>query len=325
MKRSLLTITVLAVICTVCPGWTQQSTNTYPTFKSVNKVAQAGYQFLKIGPSARYAGMGEAVVTLDGDASTVFTNPAGIAAVENRSFFAGYTTWFADMKYQAASAAVRVGNIGVFGLSAVYMDNGSILGTKISNNNIGYEDTGSLNVAEYAVGLSYGKKFTDRFQIGVTTKYCSQDLVAKKSAAVAFDIGTIYRMGWNDLRLAVSIQHFSKELKYIAEYFELPLIYRVGVSASALDMLGLSSKTHHLTVAVEGVNPRDYSERLHVGAEYWFSNLISLRGGYKFNYDVESFSFGAGLRLKIAEIDYAYSDFGGILGAISRFSILVNF
>lgn len=320
----------LAVAITIIYLFTAQSvlypqSRDFPSFENLEKVAQSGYQFLKINPGARGAGMGEAYITLEGDASVVFWNPAGISNLQGYSVFAGYTMWFADIKHQAFSAAVNLGDYGVIGLNAVNMDYGNIQGTVISNSLLGYDDIGNLNVAELAVGLTYAKRFSDKFGVGVTIKYCSQDLIAKKSSLFAFDVGTNYNTGWNDLKVAVSIQNFSTATKYIDENFVLPLTYRVGFSVDALGLANINSDLHKLTVAIEGVNPRDYSERVHLGCEYGFQDMFFIRAGYKFNYDVESFSFGAGVKYSGARIDYAYSDFGSILGNVNRVSIAFNF
>jgi len=304
---------------------TAQSRNEFPSFDNVEKVAQTGYQFLKISSGARGAGMGEAIATLEGDASVIFWNPGGISSLEGRSVFAGYTSWIADIQHQAFAASMSFGDIGVFGISVVNMDYGTIQGTEISNSNLGYEDTGNLDVTELAIGISYAKRFNENFGAGLTIKYCKQDLIARNSSVIAFDIGTNYNTGWNDVKIAVSIQNFSKEIKYIDENFVLPLTYRVGFSADALSLAGLSSKTHKLLIALEGVNPRDYSERVHIGGEYAFNDMFFLRSGYKFNYESESFSFGAGIKYQNARIDYAYSDFGALLGNVNRVSISFNF
>ena len=302
-----------------------QTRDGFPSFENVEKVAQTGYQFLKINPGARGAGMGDAYSTLEGDASVVFWNPAGLSSLRNRSVFAGYTNWFGDIKNEAFSAAMNFGSIGVFGISAVNMDYGVIQGTAISNSLLGYDDTGNLNVTEFAVGLSYAKRFTDKFGAGLTVKYCTQNLVARSSSVMAFDIGTNYNTGWNDLKIAVSIQNFAKEIRYIDEYFVLPLTYRVGFTVNALGLINVPSDQNKLTIAIEGVNPRDYSERIHLGGEYTYKDMFSLRAGYKINYDVESFSFGVGIKYSSAQIDYAYSDFGSNLGNVNRISLLFNF
>ncbi|MDZ7724422.1 MAG: hypothetical protein U5R06_16865 [candidate division KSB1 bacterium] len=63
----------------------------FPEFENVKKVAQTGYQFLKIGSSARSAAMGGAVVTLEGDASTVFSNTCWSCFDQKELAFAQYS------------------------------------------------------------------------------------------------------------------------------------------------------------------------------------------------------------------------------------------
>jgi hypothetical protein len=92
-----------------------------------------------------------------------------------------------------------------------------------------------------------------------------------------------------------------------------------------MSLMQIHNADHSLVWSLEGVNPRDYSERVHTGVEYWFKDFVALRGGYKFNYDFEGFSFGAGIKWMGIEIDYAYSDFGSILGSINRFSAQIGF
>lgn len=325
MKKYLILLIVVGYISLLTNCLNAQIRDDFPKFENSEKVAQTGYQFLKINPDASSAGMAETISTLEGDAGVVFGNPAGLSSLDNISIFAGYTSWFADINYQAFSAAMSLGSYGVVGINAINVDYGTIQGTQISNSLLGYDDTGNLNVVEFAIGVTYAKRFSDKFGSGVTIKYCTQDLVAKKSSIFAFDIGTNYNTGWNDLKIAVSVQNISRELKYIDENFVLPLTYRVGFSVDVLSMANLRNEIHKFNFAVEGINTRDYSERVHIGGEYIFYDIFSVRSGYKFNYDVESFSFGAGLKYKNAQFDYAYSDFGTILKNVSRVSIVYNF
>jgi len=325
MKKIIFMVMAVFLLLNIPISSFAQSRDEYPEFDNLKKVGQSGYQFLKIGVGARGTAMGGAAITNEGNAGDVFYNPAGLTAIEGKSVFVGYTNWFADIKHQAFSAAINLGKLGVFGLNGVMMDHGDIMGTAIANNNIGYEDTGNLDVAEMAIGLSYARRFTDRFGLGGTIKYCRQDLDAMESSVVAFDIGTIYNTGWHDVKVAMSIQHFSKEIRYIDEDFVLPLTYRIGVSANLLSLMGKTSEKHDWTIAFEGVNPRDYTERFHLGTEYWFDGLVALRGGYKFNYDEEGITFGAGVKMMGVEIGYAYADFGDILGTINRVSAQLSF
>jgi hypothetical protein len=85
---------------------------------------------------------------------------------------------------------------------------------------------------------------------------------------------------------------------------------------------------HSLTLASDFVHSRDYSERLNIGGEYGFRDLLFLRGGYKANYDLGSLSLGAGLQLELngvrGRIDYSYvqSEF---FDAVNMLSLEVGF
>ena len=95
----------------------------------------------------------------------------------------------------------------------------------------------------------------------------------------------------------------------------------------AMDLLEAFSEAEDqsLTLAVNWLHPRDYSERLHVGAEYGFMDMVFLRGGYKFNYDEESFSGGLGVKLGVNDFGiragYSYTAFGDFFGSVNRVSI----
>jgi len=71
---------------------------------------------------------------------------------------------------------------------------------------------------------------------------------------------------------------------------------------------------HLLTLIVEGDHPNDGPEKFHAGINYGFEQTFFLRAGYRFNYDVQSFTFGVGLNYTIGTtfgtLNYAYLDFG---------------
>ena len=59
--------------------------------------------------------------------------------------------------------------------------------------------------------------------------------------------------------------------------------------------------------------------------EYEYAELLALRAGYKFNYDFDGFTVGAGIKhafegLKLFA-DYSYGDMGVYLGNVQRISI----
>jgi hypothetical protein len=65
-----------------------------------------------------------------------------------------------------------------------------------------------------------------------------------------------------------------------------------------------------------------------MGAEANFVNRFYLRGGYRYNYDDEDFTFGGGLSFpfgnSILKVDYAFVNFL-LLPDLHRYSISIEF
>ncbi len=302
--------------------------------KEIKKVAQTGLQFLKIDMSARSAGMGGAYTMVGNDASALFGNPAGISEMESTyDVFGSRVNWVADIYYSGAAAAANLGNLGTFGLHFMTSEYGEIIGTRVADNEAGYVETGNLDLDTYVVGFSYARRLTNKFTMGGTVKFTSQHLgsnlmpsgetVTNKVSGLGYDFGTIFYPGFRSLRVGMSIRNFSPQFKYEETAFELPLTFRIGFAMDVLDLVG-GMNNHSLVVDLDAIHPRDYTERIHVGGEYWYGDIIALRAGYKSNYDEQGLSLGFGLKYEISGIDlkfnYAYSDFGA-LSNVNRITI----
>lgn len=302
--------------------------------KEIKKVGQTGFQFLKIDMSARSAAMGGAFTMVGNDASAIYGNPAGISEMESTfDVFGSRVNWVADIAYTGAAAAANLGNLGTFGLHFMSSEYGDVIGTQVADNQAGYIETGNLDLNAYVVGVSYARQLTDKFTMGGTVKFTSQHLgsnlmpsgetVTNKVSGLGYDFGTIFYPGFKSLRMGMSIRNFSPQFKYEETAFELPLTFRIGFAMDMLDLVGGMSN-HSFLLDVDAIHPRDYTERIHIGGEYWYGDVIALRAGYKTNYDEEGLSLGFGLKYDIGGINlkfnYAYSDFGA-LSNVNRIEI----
>jgi hypothetical protein len=316
---------------------------TAPAHSVMKKVGQTGLQFLKVDMVPRAAAMGGAYTMVGNDASAMFYNPAGIGKMQHKfDFFSGRTQWIAGINYTAAGIAKDLGNWGAVGVSAIFCDYGDdMIGTQVASNEKGYLKTGSVDVGAYAFGLTYAKSLTDKFTIGGSVKYTGQNLgssiltagsaaVENKVNALAFDFGTIFYPGFESLRVGMSVNNFSGDVKYRKDSnqeaaFQLPLTFRIGAAMDVLDIFGEHESP--LLIAVDALHPRDYTERVHVGGEYLFKNMIALRAGYKFNYDEEGLTAGIGIKYGIAgvnvKLDYSYGDLG-VFETVSRFALGIS-
>ncbi|MCF7802755.1 MAG: PorV/PorQ family protein [Candidatus Marinimicrobia bacterium] len=310
-----------------------------PAHSDIKKVGQTGLQFLKIGTSARASAMGGAFTMVGNDANALFHNPAGIANMdESLDFTSGMTQWIADINYSSAAVVKNLGIFGAVGVSAVFADYGDIEGTMVANNTQGYTDEGNVDVGAYAVGVSYARALTAAFSIGGQVKYAYQHLgsnvvetggesIKNEVSGLVYDFGTIFYTGFKSHRIGMSIRNFSPQFEYEETPFDLPLTFNIGTAMNIMDLV-MPSHQNPLVLSIDAVHPRDYTERVHVGGEYWYNNMIALRAGYKFNYDEESLTAGFGFKQSLAginvKIDYAYSAFD-LFDSVNRFSFGLQF
>ncbi len=333
-------VAVLVLLGTAAPTWAQAT-----------KYAQAGMGFLKIDVAADVAAMGGTHAGITGRATAMFSNPAALALLEGGDLTSGVTDWIADIKLYGLAAAYRIGNLGVFGISIVSMDYGTFQGTRPWHagdypglRDKGYISLGDFEVDEYAVGVTYARQITGQFYVGGNIRIAHQDLGSvdiinaftggvestdNSLDNIVFDFGTLYYPGLHDLRFGASVRNFSDQNDYFNQRFELPLTLDFGI---AMDLLPLFSSTTGpsnsvLTLAVDWVHPRDFSERLHLGLEYGFMETLYIRGGYKVNYDEEDFTAGLGVKFESSgygiRADYAYAAFGGFFGSVNRITLSI--
>jgi hypothetical protein len=310
------------------------------------KAGTAGAQFLKIGVGSRYQGMGEASVATVGDVYSMYWNPAGLVEIERSAIAFTNVNWLLDINLNYVGYARYFEDIGVFGVSASILSTGEQEITTFEQQ----DGTGQTYTASsYAVGLTFARQLTSKFAFGATAKYVGEKIDFVKSRGIAFDFGTLLYTGFNSLRLGMSITNMGPELEFsgtnlqvpydplggdgsndavLAELkttgYDLPLAFRVGL---AYDLILNQNAT--VTWAAEMKHPNDQEQQGAIGAEFGWDQMYFLRGGYKINYDEETFSFGAGLDLPVTHdtklvIDYAWQDFGRLESA-QRFSVGFTF
>ena len=304
----------------------------------VKKVAQSGYQFLKIDADARAAAMGGAFILVGTGASSMFYNPAGMTEQPaSIDFFSTQTNWLADIGYYSLGVTKKLGNFGVIGFSMQTSDYGSIIGTRVADNTAGFIETGNIEVEALAMGVSFAKSLTDRFSIGGQVKFVSQSLgntlmpdgseKSNKTDGLAYDFGTIYYPGIKSFRFGMGVRNFSKNFKYEDDSFPLPLTFTMGVALDVMDFVGSFGENHNLLVEVDAVHPIDYTERVNMGIEYGFKKIFFLRGGYKFNHDTEGLSLGVGFSIRLiglmTKLSYSFND-AGSFSPVNRISIGIS-
>jgi hypothetical protein len=308
-------------------------------------IGTAGAQFLQIGVGARPIAMGGAFVALAQDATALFWNPAGIADVGNQSLHFSHTPWWASVNMNSAAYAFGLGEVGSFGLSltALSMDPMEVT-TEYQPDGTGQ----TFDAQDLAIGLSYARHLTEQFNVGLTVKYVQQRIWNETASGVAFDIGTQYRLWFNNFTIGMSLTNFGGDMRYDGrdlsykldtdpslpknrlspvkletEDYPLPLHFQVGVAMDAI-----RSNDFVWKLAADVTHPNDNKERVNVGTELALFDQIFARGGYRYNYDDEDFTVGMGVAIPIEGVkvvfDYAWAKYK-LLPNVHRLSVGVTF
>jgi hypothetical protein len=296
----------------------------------IERAGQSGWQFLKINGDARQAALGGAYTAISrGDASAAFGNPAALSDVKNINVQVNALQWIADISHQSAAIAVNIGDVGVVGASVAMLNYGDIpetINAPSGTSGTTPVVTGTMFTAkDIAAGLSYARKVTDNLSVGGNFRWMQQQIAELSMRNWSLDFGTMYYTGFRSLRIAITARNFgpdsrfggwSEEFQTESDNVRMPLDFRAGM---AMDFFDEKGSPHLLTVVVEGDHPNDGREKFHLGVCYAFDGTFFVRGGYKFNYDVQRFTFGAGINYPVGEtigsINYAYVDFGELTQA----------
>ncbi len=286
-------------------------------FGQYQRPGSTSAQFLKIGVSARAAGMSNAYISVVSGPEAVYYNPAGLTGIKKMGIAFTHTSWFAGINHDFASIGLNLGHNTVVALSAtaLYTDAMKVR-TPLQPDGTG----ATFYAGSYRVGLSMARYLTNHVSFGGTFNWINIYLDQGFSQnALTVDIAVLYSTHYHGFRFGMMISNFGSSIKFVNESYPPPTTFTFGLNFNPIQ-----SKRHTLMVTLAAEKPNDGKPVGKTGVEWTLNRIISLRAGYRVNSDVETFSAGFGVRLVVnhwpIRFDYAYSDFSE-LGATHRFGI----
>jgi hypothetical protein len=320
--------------------------------QNVSKTGTTAAAFLEIGVGAAANSMGGAFVGLANDASTLYWNAGGLANLTRYEAILMHTNWIADTKFDFAGLVIPLGEFGNLGLSFTSLSMEDMKVRTVEQP----DGTGEVfSASDIAIGLSFARKFTDRFSIGITAKFIQQSIWHMSSSALAIDAGTLFRTDFlGGLSIGASISNFGTSMQLEGrdtrnfirideskggsneripvnielDSWDLPLYFQIGVSTPVFQL-----ENYKLTLSADAIVPSNDFQSLNAGAEFLIMDFFSLRGGYNslFLKDAEGgLSLGAGVNSNklmgavIVNFDYAFRDFGRLKN-VHSFSVGLKF
>ena len=268
-------------------------------------------------------GMGGSFVGLANDASALYWNPAGLSSSKGINTIFSHNDWALDISHEFIGVIIPLQNKSHFGVSFSALTMGEKEVTTVEEP----DGTGLYySVMDLAMGLSYAQAISDRLSYGLTLKYIHTSAYNESASTVAFDLGSILRTAYHNLKIGMSLSNFGGELQYQGrdligktdidedldgnqltdanlqtETWSIPLMIRIGISVDLLGMNDAFIENHfnRVTLAIDAEHPNDSSEHLNIGCEYSYKELFFIRSGYRINYTENVFTFGAGLKMNV--------------------------
>jgi opacity protein-like surface antigen len=175
----------------------------------------------------------------------------------------------------------------------------------------------------------YESLFSEK-SITIINTYGQPEEMRTYTRAMLFDFGMKFNTGYRNIQIGAAIQNFGADIKFARENYPAPMILRLGIAGDLVGQNALihESQNNRLTVDYDMIQPNDYARQAHLGLEYSLMEVVALRAGYKFNYDSDGLTFGAGANTDIAganiSFDYSFGTMGEYLGNVHRLSLGVK-
>lgn len=287
------------------------------------------YDFLRADVGSRAAGMAGSFVSITGDPNTIFYNPAGLSTLEKPMGSLGFFKHLMDINAGYVAYSQEFGDLGYFGVGALYVNYGSFNETDDLGNVLG-----TFSASDMAFTLGYSNIMKENLHYGINAKFIYSSIAGYNSTGAAADFGILYAVPESRFSFGASIRNVGRQFSsYIESKEKLPLDVVVGASVVPRGLpLLININFHKLNEDVDTFGDRFKS--FSVGGEFTLSQVIMARFGYNNEQRRElkigagaglaGFSGGIGVTVKEYKVDYALSSLGKI-GAFHRISIGTSF
>jgi hypothetical protein len=285
--------------------------------------------WMTITPGARPNGMGESFVALSDDATASYWNPAGLAFVqkEDVEITLQHSQWLPqladDLYFEFLGYAQHLEGWGGIGGNITFMSEGEQIETSESGTELG-------TFYSYGVAATgaFGTEVAPGVAVGLGLKFVYDHLYygdGGKGSTFAADLGVLYRIPMEALSLesigqvnvGACLSNLGPNVSYggESENNPLPRTIRAGIAYVPLDshlnrLRITADYTKLLTYVEEDFFTELRENKWGAGAEYWYYDLLALRGGYIHDTEGEStiqgLTFGAGVHWGGFQFDMAF-------------------
>lgn len=223
-----------------------------------------------------------------------------------------------DVNYEYLSYVQNTENWGTLGGNITFISYGVIQRTGEQG-----ELLGEISPYEVALTLSYGTRMGNRLALGLGAKFIYSHLSDQGAgkergsgtgSSFAIDAGVIYKTPLERLTLGAAVTNIGPNVSYIDvdQSDPLPRNLALGFAYKIFDTpynkLTAVGEINKELVAVGSIGNIVSQAVKNFGVEYWYANYVALRAGYIYDKigEIKTSTFGAGLRISLLRVDFAY-------------------
>lgn len=286
--------------------------------------SQQDYNFLRLPVSAHAAGLGgDNVSLIEDDASLMFSNPALISSVSDKTINLNFMTYMSGAYMGSASYTKVIGKRSTLGVSAQFMDYGKIKETTVEN-----VELGNFAARDMSFAGVFAYNLTDRLVGGVTAKAIYSHIAGYNSFAMGVDLGLNYYNENSDFSASIVAHNLGGQLKsYEDTYESIPFSLQMGVTKR---LKGSPLRPSLTFIDITDWEYSDILDHIIVGTDILIGETFYLCAAYNFkraemmkltdkSTHGAGLSFGAGLQLQKFKLNLAYAKYH-----VSSTSILIN-
>ncbi|MDT3739614.1 MAG: PorV/PorQ family protein [Candidatus Kapabacteria bacterium] len=287
------------------------------------------FNFLRYVSGARAAGLSGAFMTVTGDPTAVYLNPATVSTVDSKQASVTFLKHVLDINSGNINYVHSLKGTGTLAANIGFTSYGSF---DYADNN-GTLNGGTFGANDLSFGVTYSDELDTNFFYGVTLKYIYAGIEEVSTSAIAVDAGLLYRIKDDRTNIGISVLHAGTQLSKISNQSEtLPLDLRLGVNHRLRGLpLLFNFSFHHL--ADETDSFVDKFRSFSLGGELYLGEIIQVRLGYdnqirsmtaaESDKGLTGFSGGLGLVFDDFNFDYGFSRYGSNAN-LHRFSVSLN-
>jgi hypothetical protein len=268
-----------------------------------------GESFLQIPIQARPSALSGADTALATGVEGLEYNPASLGDLSTWDLSANHLSYFDGINLDEIAVGVGNGSWGA-GFSVLNLATPEVSEIDANGNEIG-----TFHEDDVAVTLGMGASWR-RWSLGILDRGVWMTLAGYTVEGSETDVGLLYHPG-GGWRFGSAVQHLGTLGAAVTVADPTPLTFRCGFGWQ-----GNFADTFSAAFDVDGLDSNDYGVGALVGVEVGWS-ILTVRAGGEWNQEwggLESTSFGGGIRLGDARLDYAMAT-NSDLGITQRFGL----